>query len=550
MTSQHELLQAILYELDLPYRGMQEGEMRLSLIDQLAPGRTRYEAMLLIVDEAHSLPPKLFEELRQLTNLVRDGVPLVRLVLAGSSALEERFAHPKLASFNQRLAARCYLDCLTSAEALQFVRAQTAAAGGDPDACWTEDALRAIHRLTGGVPRLINQVCDHALILAAAGGVRNIDDRGVEEAWADLQQLPMCGADEPTLQATNGESTVIEFGSLDDDDDSSLETAPLPAASAGSEAADESRGDSAQDTIAVTVDNMPASSSDTFGAKAGEPASCTDGGCAIASHRKHPDEVHNVEVDPPASGREVDDGASANEVILREYAGLEADNVVQLSPSMRPLSVSSVDGEEDNDDKDDASAHWQSTLRGVIEHRAACRAEADCDVTEMPSEEPESIGDVPAAEVHTTDTGSDAVQDQQFVTMSTVMTDQPQVEASRHDADTLSASPADQGSGGSDAADPDVHAESAVEFAPTTDVRSTDVPASADEDVARSETVEVGAAESEPVPRDETTVDDATSRSDTPSAPDTDRVGEHPLIPVRPREYRQLFAKLRNRHAS
>ena len=75
--------------------------------------------------------------------------------------------------------------------------------------------LAAVHRATDGIPRLINQVCDHALILAFAGGVRRIGPPGIEEAWADLQQLPTpwnaaAGAAEPTPD-------IIEFGALDED---------------------------------------------------------------------------------------------------------------------------------------------------------------------------------------------------------------------------------------------------------------------------------------------------------------------------------------------
>ncbi len=73
---------------------MEEGELRLALIDHLSKADDGREGMLLLIDEAHALPLKLLEEVRLITNLVRDGQPKVRLVLAGSSALEERFTSP------------------------------------------------------------------------------------------------------------------------------------------------------------------------------------------------------------------------------------------------------------------------------------------------------------------------------------------------------------------------------------------------------------------------------------------------------------------------
>ncbi|MEK6247851.1 MAG: AAA family ATPase, partial [Planctomycetales bacterium] len=191
MATSKDLLQSILYELGLPYRRLQEGELRLSLIDYLTPNEDCPHGMLLLVDEAHHLSPRLFEELRTLTNLVRGGTSRVRLVLTGDPVIEERFAHPKLASFSQRLVARCYLESLTASETIQYIRAQTATAGVDPDKLWTENALRAIHRSSNGCPRLINQLCDHTLVLAVSNTSTIINEAAVEAAWAALQQLPV-----------------------------------------------------------------------------------------------------------------------------------------------------------------------------------------------------------------------------------------------------------------------------------------------------------------------------------------------------------------------
>src|SRR5262249_30876280 len=157
---------AILYELGLPYRGMDEGELRLSLVDHLEPGADNNEGLLLLIDEAHTLPWRLLEEVRMITNVVRNGQPRVRVVLAGNAALEERFASPKLNSFSQRLAARCYLEALDCAETLEYVRAQISSSGAATDKFFGEDALRSVYRASDGIPRLINQICDHALILA------------------------------------------------------------------------------------------------------------------------------------------------------------------------------------------------------------------------------------------------------------------------------------------------------------------------------------------------------------------------------------------------
>lgn len=216
MCTRRALLQAILFELGLPYRGLEEGELRLTLLDHLAPRRDQTAALVLFVDEAHTLPWRLLEELRLLSNLIREGQPRVRLVLAGGPQLEERFASPKLDSFNQRLAARCYLESLEREECYAYARFQITAAGGNPDLVFAADALQSVYRASDGIPRLINQVCDHAMILAAAGGHRQITAVAIDEAWADLQQLPAPWSSSTEVQSAKGS---IEFGKLEDADD-------------------------------------------------------------------------------------------------------------------------------------------------------------------------------------------------------------------------------------------------------------------------------------------------------------------------------------------
>ncbi|MCC7083742.1 MAG: AAA family ATPase [Pirellulales bacterium] len=227
------LLQAILFELGLPYRDMDEGDLRLSLIDHLAPrpnsANAASEGLLLIVDEAHTLPLRLMEELRLITNLVRNGQPRVRMVLVGGPPLEERFASPKLESLNQRIVVRGYLESLDQSQTLEYVRHQIEHVGGNAGEVFTEDALNAVRQATDGIPRLINQVCDHALLLAYAGGMKQLTAAGIEEAWADLQQLPMPWSSNIESAAAEREANIIEFGQLDDDSSEDLPAAvPFP----------------------------------------------------------------------------------------------------------------------------------------------------------------------------------------------------------------------------------------------------------------------------------------------------------------------------------
>lgn len=218
VTTRRGLLQAILFALKQPYRGMDEGELRLALIDYLTLGERRASGILLLVDEAHTLPLRLLEEVRTLTNLVVGGQPCVHLVLSGAPVLEERLGSPRLESFSQRLAARCYLEAFNRAETQDYVHAALRGVGGT-ERLFPADACDAVAQSTNGVPRLINQLCDHALLLACAAGRHELTAACVQEAWADLQQLPA-----PSHESSAGESGgVIEFGQLDDEPERSGE---------------------------------------------------------------------------------------------------------------------------------------------------------------------------------------------------------------------------------------------------------------------------------------------------------------------------------------
>ncbi|MCC6125468.1 MAG: AAA family ATPase [Pirellulales bacterium] len=256
--SRRSLFQAILYELGQPYRSMDEGELRLALVDylqgskgdgsmfsdmadsttqvfspkngpvpdNLTSGRDQSRGLLLMVDEAHTLPLRLLDEIRMLTNLARGGQPLVRVILAGNSALEERLANPKLDSFNSRIATRCYLEAFNRTETAEYLRAKIELTGGNGTEVFSDDACQSVYRATEGVPRLINQLCDYALLAAFAEGRRRLEAEHIEEAWADLQQLPA-----PWNGESQGEKPgVIEFGRLDDltEEEDEAESIKLP----------------------------------------------------------------------------------------------------------------------------------------------------------------------------------------------------------------------------------------------------------------------------------------------------------------------------------
>ena len=229
LDKRESLLQAILFGLGQPYQGMSEGDLRFALIEYLKPTDRCPNGVLLLIDDAQRLDAGLMDEIKLITNFSRDGQPRVRLVLAGSQKLEDNLADPRLQSLNQRISARCFLNNLTRDETANYVREHVSRVGGQPEQLFDNEALKAIHECSGGCPRLINQICEHALMIAATQSPHLVTESKVREAWNDVQGIPgdwsapAPAPPAPTELEGDDSWTVIEFGQLDDDGDESTQ---------------------------------------------------------------------------------------------------------------------------------------------------------------------------------------------------------------------------------------------------------------------------------------------------------------------------------------
>ena len=218
VSSRMGLIQQVLFHLRQPHHGMDEQAMQLMLIDCLTKGNDFARPLLLIIDEAQMLSVDLLDEIRMLTNLIRDGRPLVQTILVGNSRLEDPLADPQLESLSQRIAARCYLHPMNHGETAQYIRSMLAVTGMTID----DDAVASVHHACAGVPRLINQLMNQAVDFATLHRKQRIDDISIQHAWADLQQLPSPVL-EPQLKPHRAE---IEFGDLDSFDSFEPTVAP------------------------------------------------------------------------------------------------------------------------------------------------------------------------------------------------------------------------------------------------------------------------------------------------------------------------------------
>ena len=154
-----------------------------AVLDELArSGRNE----ILILDEAHLLPPGTLDELRLLSNLDFDRVPPFALILAGQPPLREALAQPELASLRQRLAIRASLSPLTEQETTDYLDRRLRAAGARATLFRPQAAARIFEK-TRGVLRLINNLALAALLAAATAGKKHVDLQEVDDAFFDQE---------------------------------------------------------------------------------------------------------------------------------------------------------------------------------------------------------------------------------------------------------------------------------------------------------------------------------------------------------------------------
>lgn len=156
----------------------------------------------LVVDEAQSLSDDLLEEIRLLANIESDSTKLLPVVLAGQPELADRLNRPGLRQLKQRVSIRCDLQPLTLNETASYVIWRVQTAGGDARTIFTRGAVEAIHEISAGIPRMINTLCDNALLTGFAADCRPVTREIVAEVCVDL--------DLPAVAVRGAADTVVD----------------------------------------------------------------------------------------------------------------------------------------------------------------------------------------------------------------------------------------------------------------------------------------------------------------------------------------------------
>jgi len=187
MLSQADFVNLLAQRFDL---GAEAASSKAVLLDRLeASLRKRREAgetTALVVDEAQSLSTELLEEVRLLANIETPTEKLLPLVLAGQPELSDRLEHPDLRQLKQRVALRCDLLPFELGDTAAYIASRIRTAGGVPSEMFSLEAVTLVNKLSRGIPRTINVICDNALVGGMALGRRRVDQTLVAEVCRDL----------------------------------------------------------------------------------------------------------------------------------------------------------------------------------------------------------------------------------------------------------------------------------------------------------------------------------------------------------------------------
>ncbi len=176
-----ELLKYICRDFGFKPKGKDISDLLLELYSFLIKEYEKGHYALLIVDEAQNLRVDVLEEIRQLSNLETARNKLLQVVLSGQPQLDAYLEHPALQQLKQRISLKAKLSRFKFEDTKKYIRHRLAVAKAKRDDIFTKAAVDAIYEISGGIPRLINQVCDNALIVAAERKQNQVDSSLVME---------------------------------------------------------------------------------------------------------------------------------------------------------------------------------------------------------------------------------------------------------------------------------------------------------------------------------------------------------------------------------
>lgn len=183
-----EFLQYIVSDLGLPGTSKNKGELLLQIAQYVVARSQKKLTTVLVVDEAHHLSTEILEEIRLLTNLETEDEKLLQILLVGQPELDEKLDSVNLRQLKQRIALRSHLLPLDSNETKGYVLRRLQLAGCTyPSALFPPETIAAVYQHSKGLPRLINTVCENALIAGYSRQMRSVSPDIIDDIARDFR---------------------------------------------------------------------------------------------------------------------------------------------------------------------------------------------------------------------------------------------------------------------------------------------------------------------------------------------------------------------------
>jgi general secretion pathway protein A len=207
-----EFLRYLVGDLGIKTAHQDKGSLLLELNNYLIARHRKNTTTVLIVDEAQHLEPELLEEIRLLTNLETSQQKLLQIVLVGQPELDQKMDSPDLRQLKQRIAMRCQLEPLQEEETKSYIlrRLQRAGANAHANTMFPAETIASVYRYSRGIPRLINTVCENALIATYAEKAPSIRPEVIDEVAKDLRLNVMSRPPVVTPVVTSGQRDIAK----------------------------------------------------------------------------------------------------------------------------------------------------------------------------------------------------------------------------------------------------------------------------------------------------------------------------------------------------
>jgi general secretion pathway protein A len=204
-----QFLDYMMADFGIPCDTGSKSQVLMRLYNWLLERYRAGETAVLIVDEAQNLADEVLEEIRMMTNLETFTEKLLQIVLVGQTELEQKLKQPSLRQLRQRLTLRAKTHPLTAEETKAYIQQRLRIAGSAGQQIFDPEALNAIHRYSGGIPRVVNLICEHCLVSAFVDQQKGVTTKIVDAVARDFD-LGDNHSVGPTLQTTPDKFDLVD----------------------------------------------------------------------------------------------------------------------------------------------------------------------------------------------------------------------------------------------------------------------------------------------------------------------------------------------------